>query len=93
MSLIQALLQDMHTIETELSQFESKFGVLSQDFYVAMTRGDLEEFDALDDYRMDFVHWMGLYETWGSFNGKYRQLIDRQPVAMQIKTNLEPSYA
>ncbi len=93
MSLIQALLQDMHTIETELSQFESKFGVLSQDFYIAMTRGDLEEFDALDDYRMEFVHWMGLYETWRSFNEKYRQLIARQPVAIQIKTNLEPSYA
>lgn len=93
MSLIQTLLQDMHKLETELRRFETRFGVLSQDFYTAMMRGDLEEFDALDDYRMEFVEWLGLYETWRSFNEKYRQLIDRQPVLLQIKTNLEPSYA
>jgi hypothetical protein len=83
----------MHKLEIELSRFEARFGVLSQDFYVAMTQGDLEEFDALDDYRMEFVQWLGIYETWRSFNEKYRQLIDRQPVAVQIKTTLEPSHA
>lgn len=93
MSLIQTLLQDMRKLETELSRFEIRFGVLSQDFYAAMMRGDLEEFDALDEYRMEFVEWLGLYETWRSFNQKYRQLIERQPVLLQIKTNLEPSYA
>ncbi len=48
-----------------------------------MTRGELEEFDALDEYRMDFVEWLALYKTWLSLDGKYRQLITRQPVALQ----------
>ncbi len=50
-----------------------------------MMRGDLEEFDALDDYRMEFIEWLGLYETWRSFIQKYRQLIDSQSVALQIR--------
>ncbi len=93
MTVLNYLLQDMHKLETALSPFEERFGVLSEDFYTAIMRGDLEEFDALDEYRMDFVEWLGLYETWRSFNHKYRQLIDSQSVALQIKINLEPSYA
>lgn len=92
MAALHTLLKNMKQLETELSQFELKFGVNSQEFYRAMTNGDLEEFDELDDYRMEFVRWLGLYETWLSLNDKYRQLIQRQPVALQIKVNLEPLY-
>jgi len=59
----------------------------------AMLRGELEEFDTLDEYRMEFVEWLALYKTWTSFDEKYRQLVARQPVALQIKANLEFSYA
>jgi hypothetical protein len=93
MTALHTLLKNMKQVETELSQFELKFGVNSKEFYRAMTNGDLEEFDELDDYRMEFVRWLGLYETWLSLNEKYRQLIQRQPVALQIKVNLEPVYA
>ena len=48
---------------------------------------------ALDDYRMEFVEWLALYKTWTSLDERYRQLVTRQPVALQIKANLEPSYA
>ena len=54
-----------------------------------MIRGDLERFDALDDYRMEFIEWLALYKTWLSLDEKYRQLIGRQPVVLQIKANLE----
>ena len=57
------LLKDMGRLEAQLQRFEARFGVKSQDFYDAMERGDLEEFDALDDYRMDFVEWLALYKT------------------------------
>jgi len=87
------LLKDMGRLELSLQQFETKFGVKSQDFYRAMMQGDLEEFDALDDYRMEFVEWLGLYKTWLSLNAKYRQLITRQPIALQIKANMEPAHA
>jgi hypothetical protein len=90
---LNELLKDMHRLEVELSRFEVKFGVKSRDFYAAMMRGDLDEFDALDEYRMEFVEWLALYKTWLSLDGKYRQLIARQPIAIQIKANLKPAYA
>jgi hypothetical protein len=55
--------------------------------------GDLEEFDALDEYRMQFVEWLALHNSWLSLNSRYRQLMDRQPVALQIKANLEQAHA
>ena len=90
---LNELLKDMGRLEAKLRHFEAKFGVKSQDFYEAMQRGELEEFDALDDYRMEFVEWLALYKTWKSCDERYRQLMARQPVAVQIKTNLELSYA
>ncbi len=93
MTSLTELIKDMNRLETELSRFEIKFGVKSQDFYAGMARGDLEEFDALDDYRMEFIEWMALYKTWLSLDEKYRQLISRQPVALQMKANLELAHA
>lgn len=93
MASLSELLQDIRKLETELARFEARFGVRSHDFYTAMVRGDLEEFDALDDYRMEFVEWLALYKTWLSLDDKYQQLITRQPVALQIKSNLELTHA
>jgi len=90
---MKELLEDMERLETALHRFEIRFGVRSPDFYAAMTQGALEEFDALDEYRMEFIEWLALYKTWLSLDEKYRQLIARQPVAIQIKSNLEPAYA
>lgn len=47
----------------------------------------------LDEYRMEFIDWLALYKTWLSLDDKYRQLIGRQPVPLQIKANLEPANA
>lgn len=87
------LLKDMGRLEAELQRYEARFGVKSKEFYDAMLRGDLEEFDALDEYRMEFVAWLALYKTWTSLDERYRQLIVRQPVALQIKANIERAYA
>jgi hypothetical protein len=93
MTSLAKLVQDLIKLEAELGRFETKFGVKSQEFYKAMTSGDLEEFDALDEYRMEFVEWLALYKTWLSLDDKYCQLIGRQPVVLQIKANLEPVHA
>lgn len=93
MSSLNLLLQDMSRLEAQLSNFETKFGVKSSDFYTAMMAGELDEFDALDDYRMEFIAWLALYKTWSSLNDKYHQLLARQPIAIQIKANLQPVYA
>ena len=83
---LKTLISDMSQLEAELSGFEKQFGVKSSDFFQAITSGELDEFDALDEYRMDFVEWLALYKTWLSLDEKYRQLIARQPIALQIKT-------
>lgn len=93
MTTLHDLLYDTTRLESELSRFEVKFGIRSVDFYKAMMRGDLEEFDALDEYRMSFLEWLALYKTWLSFDEKYQQLMQRQPIAVQLKTNLEMAYA
>jgi hypothetical protein len=93
MTRLSELLADMNKLQTEFSRFETQFGVKSQDFYRAMIGGDLDEFDALDEYRMDFIQWLALYKTWMSLDQKYQQLVARRPIALQIKTNLEPVRA
>jgi hypothetical protein len=93
MTSLQMLLSDMSKLESALSAFETRFGVKSHEFYVAITNGELEEFDELDDYRMEFIEWLAIFQTWLSLDDKYRQLIARQPVALQIKANLTPVYA
>lgn len=93
MTALHELLSDMRQLENKLADFEVRFGVRSSDFYQAMVAGDLEEFDTLDEYRMTFIEWLTLYKTWLSLNDKYHQLLSRQPVALQIKTNLEMVHA
>ncbi|MBP6440430.1 MAG: hypothetical protein KA259_02395 [Caldilineaceae bacterium] len=93
MSSLNTLLQDMGRLEAQLGAFETRFGVKSRDFYKAMMAGELDEFDALDEYRMEFIEWLALYKTWLSLDEKYQQLLKRQPVALQIKANLQPAYA
>lgn len=83
---LKELIQDMTKLEMELRRFEEKFGVKSYEFYRAITAGELEEFDDLDEYRMEFIEWLALYKTWLSLDEKYQQLIGRQPIAIQIKT-------
>jgi len=73
MTSLSILLKDIVKLEAELGRFEARFGVKSENFYAAIMRGDLEEFDALDEYRMAFIEWLALYETWLSFDNKYRQ--------------------
>ena len=93
MTSLNKTVNDLSKLEGELSHFETKFGVKSQEFYEAMMRGDLEEFDALDDYRMEFIEWLALYKTWLSLEEKYHQVVARQPVVLQIRANLEPAGA
>ena len=80
MTSLNRLVKDLSKLEAELSRFETRVGVKSQEFYEAMMRGDLEEFDALDNYRMEFIEWLALYKTWLSLDEKYGQEIAR-PVA------------
>ena len=64
----------MERLEEELRHFEARFGMKSQDFHDAVRRGGLGQFDALDDYRMEFVEWLAICKTWASLGERYPRL-------------------
>jgi exoribonuclease II len=37
---------------------------------------------------MEFIEWLSLYKTWLSLHEKYQQMINRQSIAIQIKTTV-----
>lgn len=85
---LRQLIEDMSRIESHLINYEKKFGVRSKEFYQTITSGEPEEFDAPDDYRMEFIEWLSFCKTLINMKESYRQLIMRQPVTVQIKTAL-----
>jgi hypothetical protein len=61
---IHELVIEMKLLERRLTLYEEKYGVLSEDFYEALTAGKLERYDEYDESRADFSRWKGIYETW-----------------------------
>ena len=52
---LKSVISDMSLLESALKQFKKKFGVKFGDFYEAINKGELDEFDALGEYRREFV--------------------------------------
>ena len=61
---IHELVIEMKLLERRLMLYEEKYGLLSEDFYIALTSGKLERYDGFDETRTDFSRWKGIYETW-----------------------------
>ncbi|HLC17338.1 MAG TPA: hypothetical protein VJL89_14055 [Thermodesulfovibrionia bacterium] len=61
---IHELVIEMKLLERRLTLYEEKYGVLSEDFYTALTTGRLADYDEYDETRADFSRWKGIYETW-----------------------------
>jgi hypothetical protein len=85
---LRELIDDMGAVEKQLRCFESKYGVLSDEFYQAFTNGELAEFDAYDEYRMEFIEWAALYQTRQRLGQTYQRLSARQPAAARIRLQL-----
>lgn len=60
---VHELVVEMKLWERRLTLYEEKYGVLSEDFYVALMSGRLANYDAHDESRADFTGWKGIYET------------------------------
>jgi hypothetical protein len=58
------LVAEIKLLERRLALYVAKYGILSEDFYVALTSGKSDRYDAYDETRNDFSHWKGIYETW-----------------------------
>ncbi len=78
MIVLHELINDLGLLEKQLIEFEREYSILSPEFYQAFTSGELSEFDAYDEYRMDFLEWAALCKTQQKLEQEYRQLSVRQ---------------
>jgi len=85
---LRELINDLCAIEKQMRRFESRYGVLSHEFYQAFTSGELSEFDAYDEYRVEFLEWAALYQTQQKLEQEYQRLTARQPAAVRIRLQL-----
>ena len=84
------LVVEMKLLERRLTLYEEKYGVLSENFYAALTAGKLARYDEFDETRADFSRWKGIYETWRRRKADY----DRQLKARSLEETLrfQPAY-
>lgn len=59
MTLWETLL-DIHSLEEELLEFERKYGLRSETFFAAYSRGEEPEDDR---WVLDFSEWASVYRT------------------------------
>jgi hypothetical protein len=87
---IHELVIEMKLLERRLTLYEEKYGVLSEDFYDALTTGKLARYDEYDETRADFSRWKGIYETWRRRKDEYSKQIQKLDVADTLR--LQPAY-
>jgi hypothetical protein len=87
---IHELVIEMKLLERRLTLFEEKYGILSEDFYEALTAGKLARYDEYDESRADFSRWKGIYETWKRRKQTYREGIGQRNVADALR--VQPAY-
>jgi hypothetical protein len=87
---IHELVIEMKLLERRLTLYEEKYGVLSEDFYAALTSGKLDKFDAYDETRIDFIRWKGIHETWRRRKAAYEAQMESQDLVETMR--LQPAY-
>jgi len=87
---IHELVVEMKLLERRLTLYEEKYGVLSEDFHEALTSGKLDQFDAYDETRIDFVRWKGIYETWQRRKAAYEIQMESRELVDAMR--LQPAY-
>jgi hypothetical protein len=55
------ILADIHALEEELLEFERRYGLRSEIFYVAYMSGEEPEDES---WVLDFSEWASVYRTW-----------------------------
>lgn len=87
---VYELVVEMKLLERRLTLYEEKYGVLSEDFYAALTSGKLAQFDAYDETRSDFSRWKGIYETWRRRKAAYEAQVKKHSLVQTMR--LQPAY-
>lgn len=65
---------DIHALETELLDFERKYGIRSETLYSAYIEGEEPEDD---NWVLDFGEWASIYRTWLARQAEYRNEVQR----------------
>jgi hypothetical protein len=71
---IRDILADIHALEEEMLEFERKYGIRSETFYVAYASGEEPEDD---NWVLDFGEWASVYRTWLTRQAEYRNEIQK----------------
>jgi hypothetical protein len=87
---IHELVIEMKLLERRLTLYEEKYGVLSEDFYSALTSGKLSRYDEYDETRTDFSRWKGIYETWLRRKQAYTKRMEQCELAETLR--FQPTY-
>ncbi|MBI4515241.1 MAG: hypothetical protein HY699_05425 [Deltaproteobacteria bacterium] len=87
---IHDLVIEMKQLERRLTLYEEKYGILSHDFYAALTTVKLAHFDEYDESRADFSRWKGIYETWLRRKRSYDEQIRENDVVQALR--FHPAY-
>ena len=72
MKELQALVEEIHTLDQQLARFERKYGLLSETFYAWYQSGEEPE-DAA--WVQDLALWAGTHELKLRREKKYRRLL------------------
>jgi hypothetical protein len=87
---IHELVIEMKLLERRLTLYEEKYGVLSADFYAALTGGQLARYDTFDESRTDFSRWKGIYETWLRRKETYARQLQERGLVETLR--VQPAY-
>ncbi|HXO22310.1 MAG TPA: hypothetical protein VOA87_20515 [Thermoanaerobaculia bacterium] len=87
---IHDLVIEMKLLERCLTLYEEKYGVLSEDFYAALTSGQLARYDEFDETRADFSRWKGIHETWVRRKQAYTEQLQQRDLAKALR--FQPAY-
>lgn len=87
---IHEIVVEMKLLERRLTLFEEKYGVLSEDFYAALTSGKLADYDDYDETRADFSRWKGVYESWKRRKEDYHELLKKRNLSDVLR--IQPAY-
>lgn len=84
---LEELIQDIHALNRELEFYESKYGLLSGDFYELYTNGELpdEEVEQIDEYG----RWAAFYKIKLEREAAYEKLAEKRLAALRASARAD----
>lgn len=78
---LHEIIQDIHGLDMELTQLETRYGLLSADFYHLYKDGELEQ-------TRDFIQWVGYYEAKLTREARYREMLSAYLRELRLQAGL-----